>query len=464
MAPSSLLSLPSELLSEVSLSLDPESLCCFSSCCRVVLAASEPSLRKHRKLLKEFSQLRFSPTAYGSQENPYGEHPLQFLKAFLQKPDMAYYPREVKIKSYMIQEEADFNQDTAISTWRSDLIGLATKSPWFDDDWSRQCLDDALDQQSTVTGYNFLIRLIVTLLPNLQSFTIIHLDFRDRDLQYLIKAIATANRNPDSPRHRKALARLRMLTLESCGAAPRINLDMLQAFAQLPSMRVLSGQKIYINCFQSQYEDLDSLSPLSSVEGVKMENSVVSSWGLADLLEPIRTLKRFTYHHTSSGSQSCEGYHIGRIISLLQACANETLEDLDLTAKQEDWFYWSDIDQSPRDLRAFRSLKTLRVDDIFFKGISSLASSEEEHQEPSVSTSGALVKTLTRSIEKLTLRRHLADEMFPDLFTDLAERKEAYVPGLRRISIEGPTQLTWDLLHECEKAGIHITGSELHMF
>ena len=462
MASSHLLSLPSELLSEVSLSLDSQSLCSFSSCCKDTHAASELALRKHHSLLRKFSRLTFSPTIHGSQENPNGEHPLSFLQKFLQKPDIAYYPREVRIRSYMIQEEADCDQDTTVSTWRSDLIGLATKSPWFDDDWSCQCLDHALDKTSSAAGYDFLIRLIITLLPNLQSFTIVYMDCRDRDLQRLIEAIATANKNPDSPHHRKALARLRMLKLESCGAAPRINLDMLQVFAQLPSMRVLSGQMIYIVCLQSQYEVHDSLFPMSSVEEVKMENSVVSGWGFADLLEPIRALKRFTYHHTGR-SQSYEEYQIGHIISLLQACANETLEDLDVTAEREDLFYWSDIDQSPRDLRAFRSLKTLRVDDVIIEKMPSLASSKEEHQEPSISSSGPLVKNLPRSIQELTLRRHLASEKFLDLFTDLAEKKGAYVPDLRRICIEGATQLTWDFLHEYEEAGIHITGSELYM-
>lgn len=342
-----------------------------------------------------------------------------------------------------------------IMNWKSQILALMRRNPWIKNQVTRnQWRVDLID----CDGLSHHIAILLTMLPNLQSISLADVGHNTSELTQIVSLIAAANRDSTSPVYGKALSNLREVLIESTDHHPWENVQDFGPFAELRSMRALSGRSICDEFFNNS-DGPTQFEERNDIEEISMTECAIKSSVFRWLLGGIRSLKRFTYSYKRDDSLPEDQDFCG-IFSALKKYARHSLEMLDVTvdlatlrADNRDDDYWIG------DLKRFKCLRSLRLDGIFFEmPWSRDASKEEEFWD---GETAYLEEVLPASIRKVTLVKTSNLEDPAALFDGLAEAKAQNFPELQEIIVEECFTVPKGVLEECEKVGIVTTGVKM---
>ncbi|KAI4114208.1 MAG: hypothetical protein LQ338_008032 [Usnochroma carphineum] len=394
-------------------------------------------------------------------------HPSSLLCKILQDPRIAYYPVKLQIADCSYDADDDDDDDDyasrtkiaadAISAWGSKISALVADNPWLSDEARRAEWRDALLDP---TNQSHHLAIILTMLPSLEQIIIGRVsDPASKLIKEMVWAITTAKSDVATSVHGKALPNLLEISLDGSDTRYGEDFTMYAPFTALPSMRSVHGYMLRGNFFQRDFrpkdnQGLESPRP-SQIEEIYIVYSAIDLLCWDWMLSTIENLKRFTYHH----GQGIEGfradYEPTSIVALLKKYARHSLRRLDLTADQDtitgsydsetDMWTAEVLEASVGDLKGFRTLRVVRLDDTAF-------------QKPEEGQIVPLIDVLPASIRVVRLLREIKQGDPADLFVGLAGGKKEKLPELKKIALEGNYILREDLIDKCKAVGIEITG------
>jgi len=459
MSQSRLLALPNELISPIIDEIPSADIESFALCNKVTYNLCGPAIRRifeERYAVIELGSPEDRPASYAGDDPSRGCHPLLFLARILSKPHIAQYPTELQIDIYIEDDEDDEDEiedferaalNNAISTWSSDLTSIGANNAWLTGE-VREVWQRALLKPKNKAHY---LGILLTMLPNVESITIINMPHEAAPLITMILAIAKANQDPSSPVHEKALAKLHEVALATNCREQGAEMWIYEPFAALPSMRSLYGSDIGGYKRKAPIDlPQHTRDKGCQFEVVKFVNSFVDAEFFDALLQLAAALKVFTYHHAIyiDGDGRFDAFGI---VQALAKHANHSLEKLDLTA---DTQIWKESDYRPLthrqqcipSLRDFARLRVLRIDDKVLQA---------PHWGGHVTR---LVDVLPASISIVRLVREMRQDAWEEVFAGLAEEKAEKLPNLKKIMVEGESPMHGRLVDELKTVGIRIKG------
>ncbi|KAL8920919.1 MAG: hypothetical protein Q9172_004278 [Xanthocarpia lactea] len=458
MARCHLLACPNETIIRIVDELFPEDLVSFILSNKAIHSVCQHVIRQHQAFLQQYSSIRF-----GDPENC-GNNPLHLLEVILQNPKIAHYPIKLRVGDHA--EDFEFVDDGCggfpagtISTWASEIAALGTENRWLDGETRRQVWAEALLQPN---GDVHRLAILLTILPNLELIEMTDMSYdTGNPVREIVWAIAAANQDPKSPVHGRALMNLVEISLDRSDTEYGENITMYIPFTALPSVRFLHGRMIEGEVFRSEsrrrrerYEGPVPSSP-GQIQDVNFMYSAIGVDAWEWMFKAIgNNLKRFVYYHAEALSDYSAPYDCAGIVAVLKKHASHSLRRLDLTAElgvsstrdlttgvsTENYNH-----QFVGDLKAFTTLRVLRLDDTAFQ----------------MSKEGAiarLIDVLPTSIRVLRLLREIKVGDPTDLFVGLAEGKRELLPELKRIFLEGDYVLRKCMIDECKAVGIEVLG------
>ncbi|KAL8993514.1 MAG: hypothetical protein Q9169_006284 [Polycauliona sp. 2 TL-2023] len=434
---------PNEILQRIIDELDSADTASFALSSKAMLEVSLRAIEKHRA--EKYSTISFGPPdvhEYGTFEV---HHPLFFLAKTFSKPSIATYVTEIHIIECTSDPDDqyycfdDFPDEKAIQLEQilvNQSHEISVQYSWLSEarrgEW-RSAL-------SSISNQQHFIGILLTMLPNLESITMTSMSFDCDPIMEIIDIIASANNNPGSPLHGKALTKLLEISLRQPDTEYAEPFGLYAPFTALPSMRSIHGSAIAAND-----QDHPRAQPQrNDIEEIKIVNGAVCVEAWAWMLKSIRNLKRFGYAHY--GFTVGDAEYDGRgIVDLLRRYASHSLRRLDLCADNSEW----EIDPFLGHLKDFQVLRILRLDDNSFQ-----------------TTAGRvmrLIDMLPASIRVVRLLREASGDAV-DLFKGLAEGKQERLPELKRIFLEGVYYLPIDLVQKCKEVSIEISGGNLRLY
>lgn len=468
-AMSTILDIPNELTLRIISMIHPSDLEAFAIINKSVHALAKDALRRHLAFKKRYSYLRFGflEDEYGivqAQRSNDSNHALLLLASILENPDVAYYPRRIRIgcceDAIDILEDMEddilLERQSVIAKHSVQLKGMVDECTFVYDDQKAE-MTDSLRQPGNESA---AIILLMTLLPslhyvNLWSWSIS--PAKDK-LFEIVRQIADANRDPASCNYRKCLSQLWEFRMDHLDTQFGEKFEDYVPLAMLPSMRCLRGNMICSEGLHWRF----NLSPRSStVTDLFLEYSAISANAFEKLFAGIATLKRFSYDH-GGATVGFVNYEPVAIINALCKHASDSLEALDIEARH---YEPDEDDEGLLDcLRLFTRLKSIRLADNLFTGPEDLESVEtpvegelDERTKTNTSyTTARLVDLLPASVKGLTLIQLMDDEDMRDLLDGMAEQKAAKLPSLKRLTFECEDPLEKDMRTSLQAAGIKL--------
>ncbi|KAL8855932.1 MAG: hypothetical protein Q9178_007446 [Gyalolechia marmorata] len=466
MARCHLLACPNETIIRIVDELFPEDLVSFILSNKAIHSVCQHVIRQHQAFLQQYSSIRFGPPEdCGDGDNFGGNHPLFLLEVILQNPKIAHYPIKLRVGDYGEDFEwvddgwGDFPAGT-ISTWSSEIAALGTENQWLDGETRRQVWAEALVEPN---GDVHRLAILLTMLPNLELIEIRNMsDAAGNPVREIVWAIAAANQDPASPVHERALINLVEISLDRSDTEYGEDITMYDPFTALPSVRFLHGRMIEGEDFRSEsqrrkewYEGPVPSQP-GQIQDVNFMYSAIGVDAWEWMFKAIgNNLKRFAYYHVDALSDYSAPYDCAGTVAVLKKYASHSLRRLDLTAELGVSCIIDHHTTGPcieaynhqfvGDLKAFTTLRVLRLDDTAFQ----------------MSKEGAiarLIDVLPSSIRVLRLLREIKVGDPTDLFVRLAEGKRELLPELKRINLEGDYILRKGMVDECKAVGIEILG------
>lgn len=453
MSPSRLLALPNEIILGIIDDIPTRDIKSFALCNKAIYNLCGTAIRRifeERYAVIRLGGPRDLPRGYTrlrAGDDPSREyHPLLFLDRILSKPNIAQYPTELQIELHVDDEDEMVDSegaalDNAISTWGSELASIGANNPWLTGDIREEWQCAFLDP----TNKFYHLGILLTMLPNVESITITNGLEEAAPLTDMIFAISEANRDPSSPVHRKTLANLHEVALETISGYPGEDKRIYEYFAALPSMRSLYG-KVILGHGEAPmilpHRTRDKDCQLKVVKFLKCE---IDPDYFDGLLRITAALKDFTYHHVNHRAGNL-GFDALGIVQALAKHASHSLERLELTAGQSVWNE-PHRRQCISSLRDFARLRVLRIDDKLLQA---------PHPGGQVTR---LVDVLPASIKLVRLVRELGQEGLERVFAGLAEEKEEKSPVLKKIVVEGRTVSQRSLVDELKAVGVEVKGT-----
>ncbi|KAL8743250.1 MAG: hypothetical protein Q9184_008135, partial [Pyrenodesmia sp. 2 TL-2023] len=336
-----------------------------------------------------------------------------------------------------------------IASYGSEIAALGAEHPWLKEQVRR---DDWRDALLVPTNQYHHLAMLLTMLPNLQSITFTSMSHHSEPIKETVRLIAAANRDPESPVHEKALAKLTKISIDRADTEMGEDITLYGPFMDLPSMRSVHGRMIDAanGVLPAVNSDQRSQVPLPrQVEEINMEYSAIDLGCWDWILGPIGNLKKFTYNHAGSIVGAAE-YYSGGIVALLKKYASHSLVRLDLTAESIDNYGLDTATgyiqkQFIGDLKDFQKLRVLRIHDTAF-------------QKASDGEIARLVDVLPSSIRMVTLLSQIEEGDPAELFVGLAEGKKDKVPQLKKLILQGDFSIEQDLIDKLKGVGVEITG------
>ncbi|KAL8772739.1 MAG: hypothetical protein Q9209_002084 [Squamulea sp. 1 TL-2023] len=387
------------------------------------------------------------PTDLDGTSSFRGYHPLLFLDKLLSDPRIADYVTKIQISNFLSDidgrdyddEDVFINQqrllEAVMATRRPQVAALGAACPWLDDE-RRERWQEALllaDSQPHVVG------ILLTILPNLESITITNMSLECYPITEIVSAVAAANRDPDAPLHGKALTKVLEVSLDCSEVRRGGNFAVYAPFTALPSLRSIHGRMIDGNTVRRPADPL-----CNDIEEIKIIFSSVDLGSWKWMLKHIKNLKRFSYHHNGSGGAACDSRGI---VDLLRQYASHSLRKLDLT--KDDPNHWNQPDTYIGDLKDFKILRVLRLDDTSFQRAPGQVM--------------RLVDMLPASIRVVRLLAQIESEAV-DLFKGLVEGKQEILPELKRVCLEGNYNLPFSLIEKCREVAVEISGPCIRIY
>ncbi|KAL8648938.1 MAG: hypothetical protein Q9226_005783 [Calogaya cf. arnoldii] len=379
--------------------LDSAGTASFALSSKAMLEISRPAIEKHRA--EKYATIMFGPPSYDGVDRFEGYHPLFLLDKILSDPSIACYVTEVQIHSCTSDpHDQDYGEshqqkeeqlETIVEKRRHELVAQCS---WLSEE-RRKEWQEAL---SAIHNQPHFIGILLTMLPNLESMTMTHMDDDSGPITEIVDIVSAANRDPGSPLHEKALTKLLEISLNHSDTEMGENFGLYAPFTNVPSMRSIHGRMI------AKDDEETRIHPLrNDIEEIKIVYSAVDVRSWEWMLKSIKNLKRFGYHHMGSivgfGAYDARG-----IVALLRQHASHSLRRLDLTT--EETRDWDPPNPFIGHLKDFQVLRILIIDDSCFQN-----------------TAGQvmpLADMLPASIRVVTLHREASGEA-ADLFKGLAE-------------------------------------------
>lgn len=470
----SLLAFPNEITLRIISYIHLSTIVSFALTCKTLHQVSCAALRRHASLKSQYSVLCFGTDDYDANDiwkQRIGNqiHPLVFLDRLLESPiELAYYPTELQLEP---THSRDPNNDEdekpgvlkdeilrILNVRRSEISQLVLDCPFIASDHRENwCLLLSHVERLSVDAF---IGIIVSLLPNLQSITILDVSYRIERFRELVTAIAIANQDSTSEGHGKALTNLTECAVDRTDTEMGEDFTLYAPFAALPAMRSLHGNMIDGEDFTYLGEPWDAKS---RIEEIKIGNSAISSSAFTSLLERIESLERFTYHHAGSIVGSGR-YEVTGMMNALREHASHSLQQLDLTADQDSLVGDDEDEQWIGSLKCFQKLRVIRVDDnVFQKPIpeSQFDGALDEgfcHEEVA-----RVVDVLPASVRVLKLAPEMKSEHAKKLWNGFVEEREEKLPELRKIVWEGRCPLGMATREQFKDLGIVLKNSQQNL-
>lgn len=458
MAHGHLFSLPNEVIHQIVDKLDPRSLGSFVLVCKTTHTLSQHAIKRHQELLKQYSALRFGDPESWHGNDWLGDHALFFLKNLLLNPRIAYYPKSIHAATYRYEdglnddaEKELGNLADIIASWGSEIAALGAEHPWFREQVQR---DDWRDALLVPTNQDHHLAILLTMLPYLQSITFTNMSCNSEPIKETVRSIAAANRDPESPVHAKALARLTKISIDRADTEMGEDITFYGPFMELPSMRSVHGRMIDGEYQGIPAENTDGGSVVlipHQVEEINMDYSSINLGCWDWMLRRIGNLRKFTYDYAGAIVGNAD-YYAGSIVSLLKKYASRSLVRLDLTADRRSIYNFepdptSDYHQEQfiGDLKDFKNLRVLRLDDTVF-------------QKANDGEIVRLVDVLPASIRMVTLSSQIEEGDSAELFIGLGEGKKEKLPQLKKLVLQGDFSIQQDVIDELKGVGVEITG------
>ena len=461
--------LPDELLVQIMNYLLPDDVDSFSESREEFHTISARILPKHEQLKHRYSEVSCGFFDHGAH------HSLFLLREICKDSDIVWYVKSMYIglcadnEAGGNREQWDEARSIAVEC-KDGIIKMVEACPYLDDEERKRWINATLSCHE-----NTVVALLACMFPCLKGIRITN-NYDSYELNFLVRKISQANNL--SPGGSHALSKLEWLREESSMRAIFVQMESLQPFSALPSMRRYVGQYL-VRKFE--WIPIWRNSTISSLE---LNKSMIHVGALRSVFSGIANLRNFRYeYHWAEEGPDSESQWIdyerdwqpGQIILGLLRFAGHSLVELDLTrnssreiqlaqkARQRkrrstNGIYDED-DENLDDklpgtvnlfmgsLRGFQILKNIRVQNEAFveEGLEGAAGGRHVHR---------LVDLLPASVERVALAMpRLCKKELDRLIEGLPELKTERVPKLEKVIAESGENHKMKTVHKT--GGIH---------
>ena len=243
-----LLGLPNETLLQIIASTHVEDIESFSSCNKQMRLLFGPVLQLHVERKRRYSKIELG-RPHTHVRSP---HAVMLLRDVLESPMIAHYPTEIVVRD-CVEELGDWPEERGeegkaeISAAITQCTGMLSADlngcPYLGSSephrWKQEICEG--DEDTTAA-------FLVALFPNLKSITISDAKFRPDRLVRIVSEIAVAHRKFPESFH--PLRKLNSVRLERCCASFQARYDVLGPFAELQSVRKMTGKMVLRRVYQ----------------------------------------------------------------------------------------------------------------------------------------------------------------------------------------------------------------------
>ncbi len=441
------LSLPNEMKFQIIETVAPDDIVNFALCCKLVHSLAIKTLRQHKAGKKRYHFLDFS--VVGARVNRDILQPYHQVLDMVESSRLRLYCKRLEIFNCRLSDE----ERQSILIQRGALKEIAEVcdkifdgfiSPYIDEEemkpWRKRVTDGSISE---------LTCLLLTLLPNVRSMTVLDPMLWGRASADIVNEISRRNQEISSSIHdRLSLTKLSQMEIRYDASMPGTsgNTGLIEAFMGLPSMRsIVAGwlgpENKFNRWFHPWYQ--------SNVKEIYILRSTLGVKPIARLLSHVGSLERFGYDHRKFIYRTQrmvledaeEDYSPDALINVLFQRARKTLKYLEYTTEAED----SLGDNRTRyigTLRRFEVLRSLRLSRVLFIENGSMQ---------------RLVDELPSSLVELELdcRPRISLEEANCLLDGMLERKQERLPNLELIVFLHRTMpLDEDTILACQGIGL----------
>lgn len=449
-----LLDLANELLLSIIEVLRVEEIEAFTSCNKRIHSLSQSVLQEHRAMKTKYSKVRLTSCARDTLDVRKDVHPLVWLQEVILDERAALYPTHIYVEGLEEDsDDVDVRHYCTTAAMKDLVCSKLEQCPYV----QREVLEEWKQVTNDVNSFDIALALLLTLLPNLQSFAFEWCYESLPRTRYMVASIAKASLIDRKQTH--ALSRLISLD-HPFQFGSILPLEFFLPFTGLPSVRSLSGDKVddweiedfWLPSTQDSIRDTESVLKMSEsgTTHIKFSRSNIACSRFEDLLCRMSALQELEYEHA--------GYWLAfepaKIVNSLLAHAGHSLCRLDLTAQKDcvrHWYYSPGL-VFMGSLRDFRVLKIVRVNTAFFvERIINLDADKEGSCKVH-----PMVDLLPESIEKLSLVGNLDFCSSNRKFDDLMEFKAYKLPKLEVIELDSFYPVAFSLRRAYRQVGVKL--------
>ena len=502
----SLLDLPNEILGSIIDRLDPGDLDHFAESSPLLKRLATHALEVHHEREQKYTNIE----VFGCH-NHVGQHPLQLLGRICANPQLAWYPKSLKVEccGERVTEHNDgdfaplindeefekgmesdyFNEDYwesdvinvygIIKIWAKTIRDLVFQSGYFDEE-DCECWYNHIRNGN----HEAIVGLLVTLLPNLET---IESEAYTTRLDLVVKFVRCITGPPRESSKRtedgaRVLTKLRELRLRRWEYHTQSNPELVDFglagyFARLPSMRKICAVEADCRFFASYHHPWTQIeSGSSSIDEVHLEDASMGTMSIVYCLRSLKALRKFSYDWSTGmwWSRRSEelAEHLDSVLAVIVDRFQSSLESLCLQGSDDDLLLKVRINTSI-SLGSFTKLTNARLPNQLFTSVpkaqpntSSPIGDGENSETPNLPTLSRLVDTLPRSIEEVTFSGTIEMENIETMLSGLAEHKASRLPHLSKITFphvyanSAPSTATATVLRsQCRRVGIDLIVS-----
>ena len=293
------LNLPNEILGSIINYVDPGDLENFAESCPLLRCLATAALELHHERKQEYTNIEL----YGCYDHrDRGLHPLQLLEQICANPQVAWYPRSLKVVccggwpldeyEYSVPEELKerdvINIDSVIKAWAEGIRDLVFHSGYFDEEES-----ECWYNQICKGNRRVIAGLLLTLLPNLETIGLEAYNTRVDLLVEIVHRITGPPRESfkKTKEGARALTSLRKLRLRGCGWE---DFGIVECFTRLPSMRKIRAVDLNHRLPNRSGRPWTRIeSGFSNIDEICISNAYISSLTLVECLRCLKALRQF---------------------------------------------------------------------------------------------------------------------------------------------------------------------------
>ena len=495
----SLLDLPNEVLGTIIDRVDPGDLDSIAESSPLLKSLATRALKVHHEREQKYTNIE----VFGCHEH-IGQHPLQLLGQICANPQLAWYPKSLKVECcgepvmehnddefapLMHDEEFDqkfeleyFNGDC----WKSDVISVyKVIRSWGEDIRDLVFQSGYFDEEESERWYNHIrkgnreaiVGLLLTLLPNLE---VIEFEAYGLGVDFLFKIVQciTGPRRESSKKTEdgaRVLTKLREFRLRGWSENEEFNegsedFCLAGYFARLPSMRKIVALETdtRFSLFDNHpWTKIESGS--SGIDEIHLGHVSMSTMSIVDCLRSLKALRKFYYEWNPARWRVPRGgglgNHLRSVLAVIVDHFQSSLESLCLQGLLLEGRTNTFI-----SLCSLTKLTNARLPNELFASVTkappkacSPIGDGEGSKTPYLLTFSRLVDTLPRSIKEVTFSGEIEIQNIETMLSGLAEHKVSRLPHLSKIIFcyvyanDAPSTVTGAILQsQCRRVGIDL--------